>query len=327
MLILRYFIIAFLLVCLANSLKSQDALPVITEVFSDNIDSLIADSVRKRFILSHEPLSPKQLNTFKKPMKKGLYGDWITTYMEQSPFYRIDRLPFRKVESVRDPVHTEWIFYTFSFLFLLLAIANASFPDYVGKLFRIFSNPGFIYGHSREQSVQTSFPALLMSFLFLLSGAVFIYFGLESLGDFPKIHWFYIISISAGFLFLIYLIKYFFLGFLGWIFNQKESFKNYIQIVSLVNKIAGMFMVGASLMIAFSEEISSFLVLNTSLYILLALVLLRFFRGFQVFKKQIKMNFLTFLLSFISIELLPTLVLIKLLKEDFLSFLILITSA
>jgi hypothetical protein len=327
MTILRQFVMVLLFVCLANSAKSQEVLPVITEVFSDNIDSLIVDSVRKQFILSHEPLSPKQLNTFNKPMKKGLYGDWVTTYMVQSPFYRIDRLPFRKVESVRDPARTEWIFYTFSFLFLVLAIANASFPDYLGRLFRIFSNPGFIYGHSREQSVQSSFPALLMSFLFLLSGAVFIYFGLESLEDFPTIHWFYIIPISTGFLFLIYRIKYLFLGFLGWIFNQKEPFKNYIQIISLVNKIAGMFMVGASLGIAFSGKMSSSLVLFISLYILLALVLLRFIRGFQVFKKQVKMSFLTFLLSFISIEVLPTMVLIKLLKDDFLSFLMMIISA
>jgi len=324
--ILRPLMMVLLFVCLSNSVKSQEALPVITEVFSYNIDSLIADSVRKQFILSHEPLSPKQLNTFHKPMKKGLYGDWVTVYMEKSPFYRIDRLPIRQVESVRDPVRTEWIFYTFSFLFLILAFANASFPDYVASLFRIFLNPGFIYGHSRDQSVQSSFPALLMSFLFLLSGAVFIYFSFESLGNFPKIHWFYIISISAGFLFLIYLIKYFFLGFLGWIFNQKESFRNYIQIVSLVNKIAGMFMVCASLMIAFSEKISSSLVFYICLYILLALVILRFFRGFQVFKKQVKMNFLTFLFSFISIELLPTLVLLKFLKDDFLSFLISIIS-
>jgi hypothetical protein len=315
-----------LFVCLSNSVKSQEALPVITEVFSDNIDSLIADSVRKQFILSHEPLSPKQLNTFNKREKTGVYGNWVTTYMIESPFYKIDKLPFRKIESLRIPVHNEWIFYTFSFLFLILAIANASFPDYVASLFRIFSNPGFIYGHFREQSVQLSFPALLMSFLFLLSGAVFIYFGFKSEGNFPKIHWFYIISISAGFLFSIYRIKYFFLGFLGWIFNQKEPFRNYIQIVSLVNKIAGMFMVGASLMIAFSGKISSSLVLYISLYILLALVILRFFRGFQVFKKQVKMNFLTFLLSFISIELLPTLVLLKFLKDDFLSFLILIIS-
>lgn len=325
--ILRFLMMVLFFVSLANEVKSQDALPEKVEVFSDNIDSLIAVSLRKQFILSHIPLTPQQLNSFNKPMKKGPYGDWVTTFMVQSPFYRIDKLPFRKIESVRSPVRTEWIFYTFSFLFLILAIANASFPDYVGRLFKNFSNPGFIYGHSREQSVQTSLPGLLMSFLFLLSGAVFIYFGLKTLGDFPEISWFYIISISAGFLFLIYRIKYLFMGFLGWVFNQKEPFRNYIQIISLLNKIAGLFMVGASLIIAFSGTMSSSLVLYISLYILLALVLLRFFRGFQIFRKQVKMNFLTFFLSFISIELLPTLVIIKFLKDDFLSFLILMVKA
>jgi hypothetical protein len=313
-------------VCLANSVKSQDTLPEKVEMFSDNIDSLIAVSLRKQFILSHIPLTPKQLNTFNKPLKKGTYGDRVTTFMVQSPYYRIDRLPFRKVESVRNPVRTEWIFYTFTFLFLILAIANASFPDYVGKLFTNLSNPGFIYGHSREQSIQTSIPALLMSFLFLISGALFIYFSLKSLGDFPEVNWFYIISISAVFLFLIYRIKYFFFGFLGWVFNQKEPFRNYIQVISLVNRIAGLFMIGASLIIAFSGTIASSVVLYISLYILLAFVLLRFFRGFQIFKKQVKMNFLTFFLSFVSVELLPTLVLIKFLKDDLLSYLILIIS-
>jgi hypothetical protein len=66
--ILRHFIILLLIVCLANSAMAQVPVssPVIEEVFSENIDSLIADSILKQFILYHEPLSPKQLKKFNK---------------------------------------------------------------------------------------------------------------------------------------------------------------------------------------------------------------------------------------------------------------------
>jgi hypothetical protein len=316
--ILRHFVIVFLIVCSANSVKAQAATPIIAEVFSDNIDSLIADSVRKQFILSHEPLSPKQLNTFNKRKKAGVYGDWVTAYMVESPFYRIDKLPFRKIESVRIRNDEDWVFYTFSFLFLVLAVANSLFPAYIGRLFRIFLNYSFIYGQSREQSVQPTIPSILMSFLFLLSGAVLIYFGIDSVGKISNLKWFPLIWISVTLLFLIYRIKYIFLAFLGWIFNLKEAFQNYIIIVSLVNKIAGVFMLGASVMLAFSVDIPKAVMLNISLFGLFALVVLRFIRGFQVFRKQAKMGFSGFFLSFIAVELLPSLVLIKLIQEEYL---------
>jgi hypothetical protein len=239
--------------------------------------------------------------------------------MVTSPIYRIDKLPFRKIESIRTLNDKDWVFYTFSFLFLVLALANSLFPAYIGRLFRIFLNYSFIYGQSREQSVQPTVPSLLMNFLFLLSGAVLIYFGVDSVGKISQLNWFAIIWISAAILFLIYRIKYIFFAFLGWIFNQKDAFQNYITIISLINKIAGVFMLGSSLMIAFSDNISKELLLNLSLFGLLILVLLRFIRGFQVFKKQAKMGFAAFSLSFIAVELLPSLVLIKLIQEEFLS--------
>jgi hypothetical protein len=118
------------------------------------------------------------------------------------------------------------------------------------------------------------------------------------------------------FLIVVYAFKYVFLEFMGWLFNLKEPFENYIFIVFLNNKVSGIFMLFASLFMAFSEPESSQLIFRSSLYLLIVVTLIRFIRGFRVFSKQARLGFFNFSLAVISLEILPSAVMLKFISSS-----------
>jgi hypothetical protein len=110
---------------------------------------------------------------------------------------------------------------------------------------------------------------------------------------------------------VIYIFKYFFLQFLGWIFNQKDVFEQYSFMVFLNNKIVGVLMLVASFVMAFSGKRSYGEIFNVVLYLIGLLFLIRIINAFRIFSLQTKAGIFNILLAFISVEILPTAMLVK----------------
>lgn len=282
-----------------------------TGQMSDNIDSLIADSISRAFILNHRPLGDAELNGIRLDQSKGFYGSYVTGYMEREVSYKVSVQANRQFISRRNPPRLEWVFYCFALLFLFLGLINAFFSNYLKKLFRVFINEGFVYRQAKDQMSQAPLASFLLNVLFVLSGTVFVYFGLGGNNFFSGMDRWQLMLLIFSFLVLVYVFKYLFLRCMGWIFNYKEALENYVFIVFLNNKISGMLMLLGSFMMAFSENALSSLVFKSTLYLLGALMLVRFIRGFQVFSKQAKLDFFSFVLAVLSLELLPTAVMVK----------------
>lgn len=294
-----------------SSVAAQNTSFPDTETLSDNVDSLIADSIRKAFILNHRPVSDVELNGIRLVQVDGFYGRYVTAYVQGSPYYKLSAPVNRQFISKRSLPHLEWMFYGFSVMFLFLGLINAYFSNYLKKLFRVFANQGFVYRQTKDQMIQAPFAAFLLNILFLLSGTLFIYFGLGGNNLFTGVDRWRLMLLVFSFLVVVYAFKFLFLQFLGWVFNQEETLENYVFIVFLNNKISGITMLLASFFMAFSESEIGSLVFRSSLYLLAALMLIRFVRGFQVFSKQARLGFFSFVLAIISLELLPTAVMVK----------------
>ena len=299
--------------------SSQDIPKVNDTIVSSNIDSLIADTLLKEFILNHRPLTSAQINMFNKPQSISVYGSFITPYILENQFYRIDIPAVKPSNNLRIRVNQDWVFYVFALMFFILALANSLFPSYLTKLFRAIINPGFLSSQSREQVLQSALLSVLLNFIFYFSGAVFIYFLANSKAEIFELEWWQFISAVFVCLFVLYGVKFVFLKFSGWIFNQREAFNNYISIVSLVNKIAGILMLVSSLLVAFSAPEFGTAVVTITLYGLVFLLAMRLIRGYQIFSKMAKVGILGYLLSFISVELLPTMVVVKWIWTDLVS--------
>ncbi len=298
----------------ASAQESNFAVP---ELVSANIDSLIADSVRKAFILKHRPIDSAEFNRIELGQAKGLYGNYVSKYIAKAGFYKTNAQAFRKFLAKRNPPRLEWIFYSFSLLFLFFSLINAVFRSYLQKVFRVFANQGFVYRQAKDQMTQAPFAAFLMNLLFILSGTIFIFFGLGGNRLFTGVERWQSMGLIVVVLVIVYATKYLFLQFMGWVFNLRESFDGYVFIVFLNNKISGILMLFASFLMAFAEPGSSFLIFKLSLFLLGIIFLIRFIRGFQVFSKQARLGIFNFLLAVISLEILPSAVLLKFTSRTF----------
>ena len=298
----------------ASAQESNFAVP---ELVSDNIDSLIADAVTKAFILNHRPIDSAELNRIELGQAKGFYGKYVSQYIAKLEFYKANAQASRLFNSKRNPPRLEWMFYSFAVLFLFLSLINAIFSSYLQKVFRVFANEGFVYRQAKDQMTQAPLAAFLMNLLFILSGTIFVFFGLGGNRLFTGIERWQSMGLIFVFLVIVYAFKYLFLLFMGWIFNLREPFEGYVFIVFLNNKISGILMLFASFLMAFAEPGSSFFIFKLSLFLLGIIFLIRFIRGFQVFSKQARLGVFNFLLAVISLEILPSAVVLKFTSRTF----------
>ena len=314
----RFKHLMFILFLLGMSPASaQESEFLVPEVISINIDSLIADSVRKAFILNHRPIDSVELSSIELGQAKGFYGNYVSTYIAKAQFYKANAQASRQFISKRNPPHLEWMFYSFAFLFLFLSLINAFFGSYLQKVFRVFANEGFVYRQAKDQMTQAPLAALLMNLLFVFSGTIFIFFGLGGNLDFTGVERWHSMGLILFCLVTVYAFKYLFLQLIGWVFDFREPIDGYVFIIFLNNKISGILMLFASFLMAFAEPASGFYIFRSSLFLLGIIFLVRLIRGFQVFSKQARLGVFNFLLAVISLEILPSAVVLKFISSSF----------
>jgi hypothetical protein len=314
----RYIMLFILSCCLFNTVEAQDSLTLRYEVVSDNIDSLISDSLYKEFIQAHPPLTASQLSKFKRAKVSGAYGNYVTSFIDSADFYKVNNSPLNLSVSFRKHRHVEWMFYYLMFLVLLLALVQVIFPSYLSRSLRGFFTPNAVQTAGRDFHQESTLPSFFLGLLFFFSGAFFIYSYSKNLPGFASYSWVQLISVSFFSLFIIYGVKFVFLKFLSWVFNQQDAFDRYIGIVFSMNETLGLLLLALSFLIAYVDG-----AIPPYVYAILtiSIIVVFFFRvlgAFKVFSKQARMGFFEFSLSFLSIELLPTLVLWKFIHDQLL---------
>lgn len=281
-------------------------------VKSQDTAQLAIDSARNAFILNHKPLSAQELNRFVLEKRTGkIVGSYVQYYLEQRTSYPITQKAIGPEVSKRKVAHLEWIFYSFAGLFLLVALIRYLWEEFFDKVFLVYFNQGFILRQKKDAMMLWSLPSSLLNILFVLSGSFFLFFGLGSNYVLVGMDRWQVMLFMLTVLSIVYFFKYFFLQFLGWIFKQNEAFEQYSFIVFLNNKILGILMLVASFVMAFSgrgdyEDIFTFV-----MYIIAILFGLRLINAFRIFISQTRAGVFNILLAFISLELLPTAMLLK----------------
>jgi hypothetical protein len=311
-----FFLICLLLICSGLSkVLAQDTSIVYTPV-EINIDSIIQDSLRKAFILNHRPLTEKEKTAVTFNKEASVYGKYANAYLKNVEWYSFAIPKGALYSPKRIRPNLEWIFYSFLFLFLFTAVLGRYSNGLLRKLWKIYVNDGFIYRQSKDQMSQQPVVSISLNFLFIFSTGLFIFFGLQWDDEFTgNMRW---LILASSFLVIafVYLFKHVFFKLLGWAFGQEQAFDDYLFVVFLNNKLAGLILLFSSFVMAFSDATSSSFTFNLSLFLIVLMLLYRFLRGYQVFSKQSRIGFFTLLLAFIALELIPSAVLIKFLTKS-----------
>ena len=270
------------------------------------------DTVQKIFPKKIKTVSIDEMTKF--TLSKGLsnaYEPFVQHYISNSLAYHITEKAFGPIIAKRERLKLEWIFYSFLALFLLLGFIRYVWKDYFDKVFLVYFNRGFILRQKKDLMMLWNLPSMMLNLLFVLSCGFFLFFGMGSNYILTGSDRWQVMIFILFVVMVVYGFKYFFLQFMGWMFRQKEVFDNYSFIVFLNNKIMGVLMLISSFVMAFSSPSSYQSIFTFVLYLIGLLFIIRLFNAFRIFAVQAKAGIFNFLLAFISVELLPTAILLK----------------
>lgn len=218
-------------------------------------------------------------------------------------------------EQMRVVQNIDWKFYFLCGIIFFLALLRQLFPKYFTDLFMVVFNTTVRQKQLREQLGQSTLPSLLLSLFYCITGSTFLYlaepyFGMD--GRFPvagsMLLWFSILT-------SLYVAKYLLLEFLGWVFQEGEAFRHYLFVVFTVNKIAGLFLLPFVVLMAYTGGDAQKIILKLAIVGLGILIIARLVRGFQAIQLLLRIPLLQYLLFVAAFEIMPVLVVCKLLFQ------------
>jgi spore maturation protein SpmA len=245
------------------------------------------------------------------------YGDRMMEVFRNHPWCKVlaPTVQVRVLERLRTP--TDWIFYLFAALCLYLGFIRIAFPKYLSDLFRVFFNTSLRGKQIREQLLMDRLPSLLLNIFFCISGGVFLYFLLRYFGRFDsQRHWTEMGSCVAG-ISLLYGGKYILTELAGLIFDRRQAAEIYSFVVFMVNKVVGLWLLPAGVMMAFASTATQHTVMVFALGGLMALLAYRLYRGWQALRNTLKINQLQYLVFVGAFEVVPVLLIYKVLVGFF----------
>src|SRR6187401_848296 len=207
----------------------------------------------------------------------------------------------------------EYLFYYLIFLLILFGLLRRAFAKYFYDLFRVFFKTTLKQRQTQEQLLQSSLASVLMNSFFVLSGGLYVNFLLQYFQLVISDNFWLQYAYCAGALAVIYLVKYIGLKITGWLFNLSNAADSYIFIVFIINKMLGIFLLPFLLLLAFANDplYSSAMIIS---WMGIGLLLIyRFILSYGALRKEVKLNSFHFILYILGFEVIPLLLIYKLL--------------
>jgi hypothetical protein len=207
----------------------------------------------------------------------------------------------------------EYLFYYLIFLLILFGLLRGAFAKYFYDLFRVFFKTTLKQRQTQDQLLQSSLASVFMNSFFVLSAGLYVNFLLQYFHLVISDNFWLQYVYCIGALGVIYLVKFIGLKITGWLFNVSNTTDSYIFIVFIINKMLGIFLLPFLLLLAFANDplYSSAMLIS---WIGLGLLLIyRFILSYSAVRKEVKLNSFHFILYILGFEVIPLLLIYKLL--------------
>ena len=280
-----------------DSLQGADSL----QLAQTRRDSLLADSIRKASL----------------PRLNVVFKDTSTYRKYQThPYLPLHSPALYMLINYHQPQTKDELFYLMAGVIFIMAFIRLTFSKYFRNLFLLFFQTSIRQKQTRDQLLQDNLASLLMNFLFVISGGLYITL-LVRYKNWTDISFWWLAAGAAAVLLLLYLGKYLFLLFTGWVFNTKEAAGSYVFVVFLVNKVLGVLLIPFLLILAFADPVLVNIGVTLSAGMICLLLGYRYWVSFLAIRNKLKVNALHFLLYLCAVELLPLALICKVLMNYF----------
>ena len=233
------------------------------------------------------------------------------------PYLPMQTKPSFRINELRIAASFDGRFYLIIGMLFYLAFIKVTFPKYFSNVFELIFQSPIRQKQTREQLQQNNLASLFSNILFILNASIFVSLVAVKNG-WVDLSLYSCIAYSAVGFTALYLFKFLFLWLSGWLFSQGEAIGNYSFIVFLTNKVMGVFLIPAILLLAFSPESVQDFAYNSALIVISILFVYRYLVSFSIVRASLKVSAFHFFLYLCTCEVLPMLVLYKL-TMDFIS--------
>lgn len=309
----------FLVFLIIDSHAQEDTIkkPVVDSIIKDSIVPK-RDSVRRKkdSITRRKPVSPARDTTviydslvYKKDTLPGSVVDSVT---------RINNIDSLVLSEKKDSPRKlfsgkESLFYYLVFLLIIFGLLRQAFPKYFYDLFRVFFRTTIKQKQVREQLLQSALPSILVNGFFVLSAGLYAsfllrYFNFSLSGNFWIQYLYCVLGLSC-----IYMVKFLVLKTTGLLFNARKATDSYIFIVFIINKMIGIILLPFLVLLAFTSGNFYQAVLVISWIVVGLLYCYRFFLTYTTVHNEIRLNPFHFILYLAAFEIIPLLLIYKLL--------------
>lgn len=296
---LKYYFIILLLLFGSRGIAQQDSL--------NKIDSLLTDSLRA-----------DTTGVFPPAIKDTIRPTLQFAFSSDSFLYR-KRLFFEFTNPVRYTISEkswqgkEAIFYSIIGLLLFFAFIKNSFSRYLHDLYSSYFRTTLRQRQIKEQLLQSPLPSMLFNVFFVISTGIFLSLLLQHFGLVTRYPFWLVAAYCALGLLIIYGAKFLALKFFGWVFQLKDATDTYIFLVFSTNKILGVLLLPFIVVLAFTYGAATAAAATLSLIVIGALLAYRYFLSFISINRIIHVNFIHFFIYLAAFEILPLLLINKLL--------------
>ncbi|WP_152269970.1 DUF4271 domain-containing protein [Agriterribacter humi] len=244
------------------------------------------------------------------------YGSAVRSYVMQHPYYNTGGDVVYMPSQRYSPDSKDELFYILCGTLFFLGILRVGFPKYFQDVFNVFWKSAFRQKQIRDQLQQAGMTTLLFNIFFVFSTALFSYLVIEYTANNVAKPWL-LFAICFFSIALIYCGKYFILKLMGWMFGQPMAADSYIFIVFLVNKILSILLIPLMLVLAFGDPVFQQIAFTVSIILLGFLLIYRFILYFSVLRNELKISLLHLVLYVCGFEIIPVLLIYKLLLHLF----------
>jgi hypothetical protein len=233
--------------------------------------------------------------------------------LRNHPYFNFYGQGVKITEQLKKASRDESMFYFLCALLFYFGFIRIVFMKYLDNLNTLFFRVTMRQAQIRDQVLQSPLPSLMLNILFIISAGLFLSFVADYHNIVPGMNRWLLLFYCCMLLTAIYLGKFIMLKMIGWMFNIRVAADTYIFIVFLVNKMMGIYLLPALLLMAFAKP--PFLtVLITLTYVFIGVLFIyRFIIAYRPVRNEIKLSRFHFFIYLCAFEIAPLLLIYKVL--------------
>ena len=330
----RYFITTLLLIFLCVCLHAQQQPDSLTQQNTDTSGIKLTDSpVLKTYlpkvvphrrikpdtsgiIVTDTNLNPGSLKTIAYSFTKS-YHSVVDSLLSAGKFINVKTPAIYFIAEKKQLPGKEFIFYALCIVVLILGLFKTFYNNYFNNLFRVFFNTSIRQNRLTDQLLQAKLPSFILNIFFAISVGFYVWLLFKHYHPPRLISNKLLLPFCIAGIGALYFIKYCILKFMGWMSGMQQAADNYIFVIFLVNKITGIILVPFSVLLAFSMQTWTNYIIIFSLLMIGLFFLSRYIKTYSVLEYRFPLEPLHFIIYVIAAEILPLLIVYKLVVDYF----------